>query len=536
MENPTLYDQLRASCLEHPNAPAARFENKVWSYHAFLSCVDKAARKLQGMGVKKGDVIAVSLPNCPDALFLLYAINEVGAISYNIHPLTPPAMMAAMLQKAQAKMLFVLSLTAAKYRQQIPLEFRVVAINPYRHVSLHKMIGVRLLSHTLKGISRYWLSRPVPRKDFIPGQGKKEDDAVYLNTGGTNGDPKIVRLSNGAINTLALEGYPLVGGEKSNIKMLTAIPLFHGYGLSMGAHTILSIGGCTILMMKFKTQEAITILKKGYANCIIGVPALFNALLSRDAFYGPWLANQNTSFVGGDAVPPSLLERWNATMEKYGPRARLFEGYGLSETCAVANVNYREHEKKGTVGQALPGLKEIIIDVESLKPLPPGELGEICISGDTVMSGYLGEEASQSFITIDGIRYLRTGDYGSLDAEGYLTYRQRLRRTVKVNGETLCPSDIEDVALNFSEIYDAYCYAVADERRGHQFRLAIVLRRGDHPADPEAMKMAIYAKIAETLPPSYKPDKIVVLEKIPHTPIGKIDPKAIKELQEKGIL
>ena len=154
----------------------------------------------------------------------------------------------------------------------------------------------------------------------------------------------------------------------------------------MGAHTILSIGGCTILMMKFKTKDAIAILKKGYANCIIGVPALFNALLSRDAFYGPWLAGQNTSFVGGDAVPESLLDRWNDTMAKYGQRARLFEGYGLSETCAVANVNYRGHEKNGTVGQCLDGLKEIIIDTETLQPLPPNKLGEICISGNTVMT------------------------------------------------------------------------------------------------------------------------------------------------------
>lgn len=536
MENATLYDQLCQSVIAHPDDPSARFENKVWTYKAFLHQVEKAARKLRRMGVEENDVIAVSLPNCPDALFLLYAINEVGAISYNIHPLTPPAMMASMLEKTKAKMLFVLSLTAAKYRQQIPLQFRVVAINPYRHVSLHKMIAVRAMSHTLKGISRYWLIRPISAKKFVRTPRHKEDDAVFLNTGGTNGDPKIVRLSNGAINTLAYEGFHLVGGEAKNIKMLTAIPLFHGYGLSMGAHTILSIGGCTILMMKFKTKDAIAILKKGYANCIIGVPALFNALLSRDAFYGPWLAGQNTSFVGGDAVPESLLDRWNDTMAKYGQRARLFEGYGLSETCAVANVNYRGHEKNGTVGQCLDGLKEIIIDTETLQPLPPNKLGEICISGNTVMSGYLNAKEDEGFITINDVRYLRTGDYGSLDEEGYLTYRQRLRRTVKVNGETLCPSDIEDIALNISEVYDAYCYAVLDEKKGHHFRVAIVLRRGDHPADPEDVKKRLYEKIANELPPSYLPDKIVVLEKIPHTPIGKIDNKAIQDLQEKGIL
>lgn len=536
MEYPTLYEQLKASCLEHPQDEAARFENKTWSYAAFLKQVNKAARKLRRLGVKEGDVIAVSLPNCPDALFLLYAINEVGAISYNIHPLTPPSQMKTMLEKAKATMLFVLSLSADTYRKEIPLSFRLVAINPYRHVAFFKMLAVRLMSHALKGISRYWMIRPVSAKDFAPSPRNKEDDAVYLNTGGTNGEPKIVRLSNGAINTLAFEGYPLVGGDVRNIKMLTAIPLFHGFGLSMGAHTILSIGGSTILMMKFKTKDAIKLLQKGYATCIIGVPALYNALLSRDAFYGDWLKNQNTAFVGGDAVPDSLLVRWNSAMEKYGSKARLYEGYGLSETCAVSNVNFRDHEKLGTVGPALPGLKELIISTEDGHVLPPNEEGEILISGDSVMSGYLGSSSEEGFVNIAGRKYLRTGDYGSLDENGYLTYRQRLRRTVKVNGETLCPSDIEEVALNDNDVYDAYAYAVENARKGHVFRLAIVLRRGDHPADPEIVKERLSQAIKANLVPTYQPEKIVVLAKIPHTPIGKIDNKAIEELEKQGVL
>lgn len=536
--NETLYEQLQAAVNEFPNNLAVRFENRKWSYSRFLAQVDKTARKLLRMGVKANDVIAVSLPNCPDALFLLYAINEVGAISYNIHPLTPPAQMKGMLERSAAKMLFVLSTSAASYRSEIPSSFRLIAINPYRHVSLSKMIVARLLSKMTLGVEKYWMIRPVPYRLFTRVERKKEDDAVYLNTGGTNGEPKIVRLSNGAINALALKGYHLIGGDVKEIRMLTPIPLFHGFGLSMGAHTILSIGGCTVLMMKFKTKEAIKLLKKGYATCIIGVPAIYNALLSRDAFYGSWLKKQNTAFVGGDACPDALLDKWNLTMEQHGSRARLFQGYGLSETCAVSNVNYREHAKAGTIGQPLPGLKEAIMDVDSHQLLPANHPGEILISGDTIMSGYLGDEANQSgaFITLEGTRYLRTGDYGSLDEDGFLTYRQRLRRTVKINGETLCPSDIENIALNDMDVYDAYCYAIKDARKGQLFRLAIVLRRGDHPADPEKVKRDLFASIAQQLPPSYHPDRITVLLKIPHTPIGKIDEKAINGLIEKGDL
>jgi fatty-acyl-CoA synthase len=152
------------------------------------------------------------------------------------------------------------------------------------------------------------------------------------------------------------------------------------------------------------------------------------------------------------------------------------------------------------------------------------------------MSGYLNAAPEEGFLSLGGVKYLRTGDYGSLDEEGYLTYRQRLRRTVKVNGETLCPSDIESIALNDPDVYDAYAYAKDNARKGHVFRLAIVLRRGDHPADPELVKARLAKEIETKLVPSYQPEKIVVLTKIPHTPIGKIDNKAIEELEKQGIL
>ena len=178
---------------------------------------------------------------------------------------------------------------------------------------------------------------------------------------------------------------------------------------------MLSIGGCTVLMLKFKTKEAIKILKKGYATCIIGVPALFNALLSRDAFYGPWLQRQNTAFVGGDAVPESLLTRWNSAMAKWGSSARLFQGYGLSETCAVSNVNYRGHAKVNTVGLPLPGLKEKIIDTETLQELKANQAGEICIAGNSIMDRRLEGVAFPAVLRIRNhfkeILFLDLGEY-----------------------------------------------------------------------------------------------------------------------------
>ncbi len=225
-------------------------------------------------------------------------------------------------------------------------------------------------------------------------------------------------------------------------------------------------------------------------------------------------------------------------MKQNGSSAKLYEGYGLTETVTVSNVNFSGAAKRDTIGKPLPGIEEKIIDIETRKELPPGSLGEIIISGPTLMSGYLNDPKlnTEVFLEIGGKKWLSTKDYGSLDSEGYLTFRQRLRRVVKVNGETLCPSDIEDVVLELKDVFEAYCYGVADERKGHCFHLAVVIRRGVKTPDQAFVEEEIRTKIKENLPPAYFPEKIIFLDKLPRTPVGKIDTKAFENYEENGIL
>jgi long-chain acyl-CoA synthetase len=530
----SIYDYLMGVVATYPKNEAMRFESKTWTYTQLKHSIDRTASRLIAWGVKPGEAIAVSMPNCPEAVYLFYAISKIGAISYNIHPLTPPEQMKHLLERASCKRLICLSFHAYAHRQALPQDVQILAINPYHLVNLFKLIAVKRMSKKDKGIVDFWsLNHKVPSPDVHM---DPSSPAVYLNTGGTNGEPKIVLLSSNAINNVASKGYYLIGGERSKIKVLTAIPLFHGFGLVMGVHAPLTLGGGTVLMLKFNTKEAIKHIQKGHATVIIGVPALFNALLSRDSFYGPWLQKQNIAFVGGDSVPESLLSRWNEAMERYGSSARLYEGYGLTETVNVSNVNFKDHYKKGTIGQPLPGVHEIVVNPETLEPLPANQLGEILISGNTIMNGYLNDDKnnSEAFLTLEGVKYLRTRDYGSLDEEGYLTFKQRLKRVVKVNGETLCPSDVEQVALEDQDVYEAYCYGTPDERKGHVLRLLVVLRRGDHPAMEEDVRKAIYEKISKELTANYTPDKIVFLKRLPKTAVDKIDIKAIEAMEKAG--
>lgn len=517
------YDQFLLMADRHPRNECVRFEGTVMNYRRVHRGIMEAARKLSALHVHAGDVVAVALPNCPESIFLFYAINYLGACSYNIHPLTPPEGMAGFLKKVEVKALFALRNNANKFRKALPSSLPVVSINPYRGRNPLKSLAI----HSMGGKEECLPYHTLPEVEAKPGNVLPEDDCVFLNTGGTNGEPKVARLSNRAINYTASQGYDLIREDVRSIHMLTAIPLFHTFGLCMGVHTPLSHGASTTLMLKFNTKEAIRHIQRGHATTIIGVPALYSALLSRDSFYGPWLRNQIVAWVGGDTCPESLLERWNEAMKAYGSKARLYEGYGMTET-TVTHVNCRFFHKDGSIGKAFPDIKDGILDLDTMELAEPGKAGEILIGGPTVMSGYLmsPELNASSRIEMGGTLYFRTGDYGYKDEEGFLYFKNRIKRVVKIGGETHCPSDVERIAEEVPDVKEAFCYGVPHKMKGHVFRLAVSLQKTGRTKDE--IRSEILSKIAKELAPSYLPERILVVERLPRTFIGKIDPKAFQ--------
>jgi long-chain acyl-CoA synthetase len=520
----SIYQQFHHCAAANPHSLAVRFMEARWDYEHLDHEVVKTASRLSALGLRKGDVVAVLLPNCLASLTLFYAISALGGVSYLIHPLTPPEELVRFVKKSDAKAVVLLSGETSRYKEALIHENPcIIAINPFEGASFFQSLAYDGFRRQEEGVVVLRHAKEDPK--FSLADVEADADAVYLNTGGTNGEPKIVVLTNEAINNLGMKGYPLIGGEVKAIKMLTAIPMFHGFGLVMGVHTPLSNGASTVLLLKFRTKDAIQLIKDGEATAIIGVPTLYNALLSRDAFYGEWLKKQIIAFVGGDSVPESLLARWNETMVKYGSEARLYQGYGLTETVNVSNVNTKAHHRFGSVGLPLPGLEEKIVDVETRQEVPSGQCGEILIGGDTLMKGYLHDPklTAESFLTLGGKRFVSTRDYGYLDKDGYLYFKQRLRRIVKINGETVCPTDVEKVALSFFEIYEAYCYGVLDEKKGNVLHLALVIRRGYEKMGREVIADNLRNALERQLTKVYMPTKILFLDSLPKTPIGKMD-------------
>lgn len=527
----SIYDQFHETAEKFPRNLCIRFENKTLNYRQFDSRVRQTARKLLALGIQPKDVVSVSIPNCIEAAELFYAISYIGAISYNIHPLTPPETLKRFMDRAHSKYLFCLWNTGFKNRDYFPQDYTIVGINPYIHINSLKSSYFRAVGRKRNGLLRYHKLAKMKDKDLAPYHPDENDDAIYLNTGGTNGEPKIVRISSKSINYLGSVSYQLIGGPYENIKLFAAIPLFHIFGLGMGLVTPLSFGGSTVLMLKFNTKEAIHYIKKGQTNTLLGVPAIYNALLSKRQFYGDFLKKQLIAYVGGDAISQTLLDNWNTTMQIFGSEARLYQGYGSTEgmVCMV-NTSFKR-SRKGSIGKPQPG-EMVKIMAQDGKELPLGESGEIWISGPMTMNGYLNdEEGTKKVLTEDekGRVWLHSGDYGYMDEDGFVYFRQRLKRVVKINGETLCPADVENSILEMPEIYSAYCYGVANERKGQVFRVAAVTRKGKDQVSDEEAKRLIFAKIKSSLLPAYMPDKVIIMKELPRTPVGKINAKFFED-------
>ncbi len=527
----SIYDQFHDVVKKYPHNLCIRFENKTLNYRQFNARVKLTARKLLALGVKPKDVISVSIPNCIEAAELFYAISMIGAISYNIHPLTPPETLKKFMDRANSKILFCLWNTGFKNRDYFSSEYTIVGINPYVKINKLKSGYFRAVGRSREGLLKYHRLDKVKEKELVAYHPDENEDALYLNTGGTNGDPKIVRISSRAINYLGITSYQLIGGPYEEIKLFAAIPLFHIFGLGMGLVTPLSFGGSTVLMLKFNTKEAIHHIKKGHTNTLLGVPAIYKALLSKKQFYGDHLKKQLIAYVGGDAISQTFLNSWNNTMKIWGSEAKLYQGYGSTEA-EVCIVNTRfKRSRKGSIGKPQPGEKVKIVD-EDGNELPIGEKGEILISGPMTMNGYLNdEEATKKVLSKDskGRTWLHTGDYGYVDEDGYVFFLQRLKRVVKVNGETLCPVDVESSIMELPEIYSCYCYGVENDRKGQVFRVAAVTRKGKDEVSEDEAKRLILSKIQSSLPPAYMPDKVIIMKELPRTPVGKIDAKFFDE-------
>ena len=516
-----MYQTIKDFYKKDLNSPALLYMGRTFTYAQLFDEIDKAAAKLSAY-VKEGDVATVCMPNTPECVFCFYALNRLGVVAHMVHPLAPLNQIKKFMTAANSKLLITLSINLEKYAP-LTSEYPIVSVHPARTLGAIKRrlfdIKVKPYNGDMTGITDYDDLKVLP----LPPEPARDDKTagVYLNSGGTGGEPKIIELSDDAVNKLGNRGLEALGlPDGRGMYMLAVVPMSHGYGLTMGVHTTLTYGAVSVLMPKFDVKLTVKLVKKNKMHFLVGVPNLYRALLKQKGFNGKALKNIYIGYVGGDCVPQPLLDEFNDRMKNVGAKCRLFEGYGLTETTNVCVVNNYDHNRRGSLGKPFIGLTAAICQPDTDKLLSVGEKGEILIAGDTLMNGYLNnpKDTAAAFVTIDGVKYVRTGDYGYMDDDGYLYFVQRLKRIIIISGINVFPRDIEASAMELDGVTGACAVEYKDKGKT---KIALYLTGKPLPAD------VVRTKITADLSHYAKPTIVEFIDKIPVTPMLKADTLAL---------
>jgi long-chain acyl-CoA synthetase len=353
-----------------------------------------------------------------------------------------------------------------------------------------------------------------------------------MHSGGTTGDPKIIVLSNSAVNFM-LEVYEYIfnpkgeGFDYTTLTALCILPLFHGFGFGLLCHAPLSLGATIVLRPSFILNDVVNAIINDKINFIVGVPSMYYALLRHPSFSGDNIKHIEYSFCGGDVVPEALKQAYRSHLKAAGSDSRILEGYGLTENVTCCAVNANHSHKKFSAGKFVPGVNYLIRDMKTSKNVKTGEEGELCICAPSLMDAYLNHANEEVFFEEDGKRYLRTGDCGYVDEEGYFFFKQRIKRIVIVSGINVYPSEIENHVAKVPGVDVCAAIGVPDKLRGEAVKLFI---QAKPDADLETVEAEVKKTCQENLITYAVPRYIEFIQELPKTNMGKMDYKKLQSL------
>lgn len=540
----TMCEQIVEVSKRQPSKTALSFMGKNTSYANMVKMIEKTARALVASGVKKGDYVTVCMPNIPQTVYCFYAINMIGAIASMIHPLSAEGEILYYLQEVKGDTLITLDQFLPKVlevHKQYNLK-RIIVADIADELPAVKSVAYRLIS-CRKNPKPVYNDYVIKWSEFIS-NGEKINDyykssmdihstAVILFSGGTTGVSKGIELSSFNFNALAYQTAEMSQCDVSNCSMLAAMPMFHGFGLGVCIHTMLALGGTSILVPKFNVEEYSKLIKKCRPNLIAGVPTLFEAIANSKFLDGVKLDCLTGVFSGGDSLAPDLKKKIDVFLENHGAHVRVREGYGTTECVTASCLTPYFNEKEGSIGLPFPDTYYKICELGTTAEVEYGQFGEICISGPTVMKGYLNheEETANTLETHeDGKLWLRTGDLGYMDSDGFVYFKQRIKRMIITSGYNVYPSQIESVFNNHEAVLLSCVIGVPDPRKIQKIKAYVVLVDGYSPSDE--LKSSLFEYCKKHIAKYAMPYDIEFRESLPKTKVGKI---AYAELEKEAV-
>ncbi|MBQ3353430.1 acyl--CoA ligase [Candidatus Saccharibacteria bacterium] len=537
----SMVDMVLQSAEKWPDNTAYTYYGHKVTYKNFVKKIEKTARALKNYGVKEGDRVTICMPNTPEGITMVYAVNMVGAVCNMVHPLSSEKELEYYIKVAESKYVLVIDAVfdkIYKLRDTAQLE-RIIVVRPSDGLGFLKQRMYKLL-HVKKVRLPSNDSRVVLWEDFIANsyfyQGNYheerggEDLAVIMYSGGTTGAPKPVMLSNLNINAESLCDATMIRQIVPGATVLSILPIFHCFGLGICIHTPLCRGMGCILIPAFSHKEFAEIIKKNSPNFIVGVPTLFEALVNTKLKSND-LESVTAVICGGDALNQTLRDKVNDFLSRHGSSAKIRVGYGLTEGSGAVCLSPEDTFKDGIIGVPFPDMDFKIVKNDTFNQLPPGEEGEICISGPLMMMGYLGDDAETAQairLHDDGKLWLHTGDIGYLGEDGLVYFAQRLKRIIISSGYNIYPTHLESVINSHEAVLTSTVIGIDHHYKGQVPKAFVVLKPGYKPG--KKLEREVRELLERNVPIYALPAAYEFRDKLPQTKVGKV---AFKELEKE---
>jgi long-chain acyl-CoA synthetase len=517
-----LFSLLRDSAARRPDHPALVFYGKTIPYRELSTQVNQFARALLGLGLRKGDRVAVMLPNVPQCVIAYYGVLAAGGVVVMTNPLYIERELQVQLADSGAKIIVALdfmypkiekirantaltSILLTSVKDELPwmlaLLYPLKARREGQWIQVPKSDTVRDLFESMADYAK----TPPVIEAVTP-----DDVALLQYTGGTTGTPKGVMLShhNLVANTLQCRHWMPTLTEADIF--LSVVPFFHVYGMSTCMNLALSLGATLVLLPRFVTKDVLGAIQKNRATIFMGVQAMYVAVNNFSKVKDYDLSSISVCISGAGPLHAEVQRQFEALTG-----GKLVEGYGLSEAAPVTHANpINGARKAGSIGLPVSDTQAQIVD-GSGHAVAQGEVGELIVAGPQVMSGYWKKPEESAAVLRDG--WLYTGDMARMDEEGYFFIVDRKKDMIKTRGENVYPREVEEVLYRHPKVKEAVVVGLPDLRMGEIIKAYLVLKEGETATEAEITKFC-----REELTHFKVPQRIEFRKELPKTLIGKV--------------
>ncbi len=537
----SMFDRVVQIAEKYPDQVAFDFMGKSTTYRHLVKEIERCAKALKTIGIRENDCVTIAMPNCPQAIYMFYAVNLVGGIANMIHPLSAEKEIEFYLNESKSVTAITLDQFYHKFESVRANTNVVNIIIASVKDELSKPVRAGYMLTEGRKIRKIPKDAPVIRwKEFMKlsnhcfyqyrVQRAGSDPSVVLYSGGTTGTTKGIVLTNRNFNALGQQVIAANPMFRPGDKMLAAMPLFHGFGLGVCIHSMLSQGGRCILVPRFTAKSYAKLIVKYRCNFIAGVPTLYEALLRLPSMEGADLSCLKGVFSGGDSLSVELKKKFDAFLYDHKATIQVREGYGTTETVTACCLTPPHMFKPGSIGVPFPDTYIKIVEPGTDHEVPYGEEGEILLAGPTVMKEYMNhpEETAKTLRTHDdGETWVYTGDLGTMDSEGFVYFKGRAKRMIITSGYNVYPGQIENILDAHEKVQMSCVIGVPDPYKMQKVKAFVKLVPGVDPTGVTKEELMAYCK--KNIAKYAMPYDIEFRDDMPKTLVGKVAYRVLEE-------